>query len=199
MDPSRQDHRSTDPPPLRQRPNSPHTIYEAVPPATSHLNEKTGVYDHSSELESQSESQDATIGSMKDEPQTSVEEIEDTDEGESPERLSQIIPRVRLWVWWLAGALLIAIPSSMFATVFSTVNISGVEVKGLIIWLEVIWVAGWLIHLSLWFIGRGWARFCRPGLEAWEGYFLNTAMSPALLCPIACCLEQLLDHLSVQP
>jgi hypothetical protein len=136
---------------------------------------------------------------MKDEPQTSVEEIEDTDEGESPERLSQIIPRVRLWVWWLAGALLIAIPSSIFATVFSTVNISGVEVKGLIIWLEVIWVAGWLIHLSLWFIGRGWARFCRPGLEAWEGYFLNTAMSPALLCPIACCLEQLLDHQSVQP
>jgi hypothetical protein len=104
-----------------------------------------------------------------------------------------------LWVWWLAGALLIAIPSSIFATVFSTVNISGVEVKGLIIWLEVIWVAGWLIHLSLWFIGRGWARFYFPGLEAWEGYFLNTAMSPALLCPIACCLEQLLDHQSVQP
>jgi uncharacterized membrane protein len=104
------------------------------PLATSQMNEKTGVHVHSSELELQPTTQE---GSTKDEIQTSAVETED----KAPERLSQKLARVRASTWWFVGALLIAIPVSIFATVFSTINISGIKITGVIIRSEILWTA----------------------------------------------------------
>jgi hypothetical protein len=178
MDTSKQDHQATDPPSLRQRTpsaTSPRTSSETaqVPSATSHSNEKTAVYEHSCELESQSGTQDA---STKEETQTSVEEVQD-----NPEGLSQLISRVRLWTWWFIVALLIAIPLSAFATVFSNVSISGIKVTGFILWLEIIWIAAWFIHLLVWLVSKGWFEICQTGrLGSWDEFLLNTSTSQLL-------------------
>jgi hypothetical protein len=174
MDSSRQDHQNMQPQIVQQRTANessprPSTGTSSTPSATSHSNEKTGVYDHSSELESQ-----PAIHSVSSE----VEVPPATDEtNETPQRLSQIISRVCFSTWWLIGAILIAIPLSLFATVLKTANIDGIRVMGIVIWLEIIWTAGWFIHLSVWLIGKGWQRLCQHGLDDWDDLFITTATS----------------------
>jgi hypothetical protein len=178
MDPSRQEQPATDPSSLRQHTPNAHSPSASCdtaqdPPATGHLNEKTGVYEHSCELESQSTTQNAN---SNDDPHTPIEETE-----YGPERLGQMFSRVRPSTWWFAGALQIAIPLSVFATVAKDTNLSGVKVTGFILWLEIVWTVGWFIYLLIWLAGKSWSIICRKrGLMEWDDFLLDTSMSQLL-------------------
>jgi hypothetical protein len=137
--------------------------------ATNHLNEKAGAYEHSSELESQKTTEDAGI---EEEILQCMIEL-----GRAPERFGQKISRVRLSTWWLIGALLIAIPLSIFATILRSINVSGIKVMGIIVWVAIIWTAGWSLHLLIGIFGEGWEQLCQHGLKDWEYLFLDTVTS----------------------
>jgi hypothetical protein len=173
MDSSKRDHQTTDPPSSPQSapiPNSTSPSY-GTSLVTSRVNEKTGVYEHSNELESQSTTED---GINKEE----AHELEAEPSEDSPERPGDKLARVRSSTWWFVGALLIAIPMSIFATVLSTVNISGIRVTGVIIWLEITWTAGWLIYFLVRLVGKTWEGFSvKHGLEAWDEILSDTSIS----------------------
>jgi hypothetical protein len=174
MDSPGQVQHSTDPPALRQR--TPNASYlrssseTAETPSTSQVNDKTDVYDLSSELESQPTT---SVASTAEETRPSVIEAVDA----NPEHFSQLISRVRSSTWWCVGAILVVILLGIFKTIFSTARISVIRVTGFLIWLEIVWTAGWLIYLSVWLVGKGWEKVCQTGLKAWEDFLHDTALS----------------------
>jgi hypothetical protein len=176
MDSSRQDHQISKSAASRQDPpnsSSPCSSSKATQAssATGQLNEKTGVYHRSNELESQPTIKEASI---KDDSHHAVPPIEHS----SPERLGQLISRVRPSTWWFLGALLLGIPLILFTTVFSTIKISGIKVAYFITWLEVVWTAGWFARLLIWLVAKGWQKFFQTvGWIDWDDFLLDTAIS----------------------
>ncbi|KAH0559630.1 hypothetical protein GP486_003853 [Trichoglossum hirsutum] len=71
------------------------------------------------------------------------------------------VKRLRVWVWWAAGAALLAIPLTLFATKFSSSRIGGIRLLGLLIWLEVIWFSLWSLYLFTWVISTLWHYLCQ--------------------------------------
>lgn len=154
-------------------PRPSHDTTRNIPP-TDRSDDKTGVYDHSSELESQSTAEPVDA---KHDTREITDEIEDAVVGDTEERLSEKLCRVRCTTWWLAGALLIAVPLIVFATIFTKVNISGIRIIGLAIWFEIVWTAGWIIHFSLHILDKGWTKFCATGLQTWAELINRTSSS----------------------
>lgn len=144
----------------------------------SQQNEKTGIYEACSELESQKMSQDGTHEEA--EETTEPVEGEEAVEEEEPERLSQKIARVRASTWWFLGALVLAIPLIVFTIRFQNINMDGIHANGFIVWLEIIWTSGWISYLGIWMIGKAWYTITQKqylDIDDWEDFFLNTASS----------------------
>ncbi|KAH0565734.1 hypothetical protein GP486_000876 [Trichoglossum hirsutum] len=69
--------------------------------------------------------------------------------------------RVRAWVWWILAAVLLAIPPILFATRFSSVNVRGIRLLVLLVWLEILWLSLWFLHLLTWIASELWNHLCK--------------------------------------
>jgi hypothetical protein len=151
------------------------TIDAARAPSVSEQpNEKTAAFEQCNELESQTSNKDPSV---KDEKEDLAEVPKDQKTEATPERLGEKIARVRASTWWLLGALILAIPLSIFATTYSATTIDGIRVTGLFVWLEIFWTSGWLIYFFVWFVGKAWNVLCRLGFDKWDDILLDTAWS----------------------
>lgn len=74
---------------------------------------------------------------------------------DSSEAFLQNVTRVvRVSTWWALGAALLAIPLALSATVFSSTRIGKVRLLGLLVWLEMVWLALWVLYFLMWITGR---------------------------------------------
>ncbi|KAI9855707.1 MAG: hypothetical protein M1813_009669 [Trichoglossum hirsutum] len=109
------------------------------------------------------------------------------------------VKRVRVWVWWAVGAVLLAIPLTLFSTKFSSTRIGGIRLLGLLVWLEVIWFSLWSLYLLTWVTSTLWHRLCNReyldislygrflhGIRKSLMFFLLAIVSWASMQPLSC-------------
>lgn len=166
------------------------TPFSQTSRSSTELNENISVFDSSSLLESgnlspegcQKEAQVTTTPANAEEDSQITKASDDAEEcNEKKEPIgekhqSQTTGRLRDSSWWFLGALVMAVPLSILATLFPDENMDRIRVTGFLIWLEIIWTSGWISHLGIQCFGGLWYEFwTKHEMELWGWLFDQTA------------------------
>jgi hypothetical protein len=148
-----------------------------LPALSRTTTEKMDPFEQNSALESQHKKADEST-TRDEKPNPSSQNDRATNVGVPSEGFEKSY-RPRKSTWWLLGALIIAIP--LVVTALHAEYIGAIPATGLLIWLEILWTAAWILHACIRALSMVLTWICRLAwsyqlsLSRWEDFGNNTA------------------------
>jgi hypothetical protein len=93
--------------------------------------------------------------------ETEIRKVVEEKVDSAEECLGGFLKRLRSFWWWIFGALILALPFALAASIFRYVRIGPISMAGLFFWLELSWLALWALYFGVWCVGMAWHWLCR--------------------------------------